>query len=192
MPTHQVHDQGEECKRRGQKWVRVKELEGKVEPCVPHKRFNQTPRENKSKLKWAYMFNIICFSILISYFHWVSRVSYTFLYVIVSITIRILKYFTWTMDTVLMSETWFEKSNLRIIRRFQTWEEQHWQGTGRPPTLAQPEIKIRLCNISITDCDICFFLRNFQGITMVRRDFFGRGRTCEKRARLIDCNFGHF
>ena len=25
---------------------------------------------------------------------------------------------------------------------------------------------------------------------MVRRDFFGRGRTCEKRARLIDCNLG--
>ena len=135
------------------------------------------------------------FSILISYFHWVSRVSYTFLYVIVSITIRILKYFTWTMDTVLMSETWFEKSNLRIIRRFQTWEEQHWQGTGRPPTLAQPEIKKHLCNISITDCDIYFFLRNFQWITKVRRDFFGRGRWKRgqpEKSRRADCNFGHF
>ena len=51
MPTHQVHDQGEECERRRQKRVRIKELDSKVEPCVPHKRFNQTPRKNKSKLK---------------------------------------------------------------------------------------------------------------------------------------------
>ena len=51
MPTHQVHDQGEECERRRQKRVRVKELDGKVEPCVPGKRFNQTPRKNKSNLK---------------------------------------------------------------------------------------------------------------------------------------------
>ena len=34
MPAHQVHDQGEECERRRQKRVRVKELDGKVEPCV--------------------------------------------------------------------------------------------------------------------------------------------------------------
>ena len=136
MTSHQVHDQGEECERRRQKWVRVKELDGKVEPCVPHKRFNQTPRKNKSKLKWAYMFNIICFSILISYFHWVSRVSYTFLYVIVSITIRILK----NIDTIvsILFYAW------NLVERFQTWEEQHWQGTGIPPTLAQPEIKKRL------------------------------------------------
>ena len=51
MPAHQVHDQGEECERRRQKRVRVKELDGKIEPCVPGKRFNQTPRKNKSNLK---------------------------------------------------------------------------------------------------------------------------------------------
>ena len=39
MPSHQVHDQGEECERRRQKRVRVKELDGKVEPGVPQKRF---------------------------------------------------------------------------------------------------------------------------------------------------------
>ena len=39
MPTYQVHDQGEECERRRQKGVRVKELDSKVEPGVPQKRF---------------------------------------------------------------------------------------------------------------------------------------------------------
>ena len=39
MTSHQVHDQGEECERWRQERVRVKELDGKVEPGVPHKRF---------------------------------------------------------------------------------------------------------------------------------------------------------
>ena len=57
MPSHQVHDQGEECERRRQKRVRVKELDGKVKPCVPQKKLSDSKKEQvKSEVSLDAMF----------------------------------------------------------------------------------------------------------------------------------------